>query len=147
MHSISCAAPRGTRAFLTAKGLRLQKGKMSVNERAQDAFATLCSLYGAHNAQAIMRIRGSCTPRVARLALVLGRSRAAVNTARVYRQLSSLRGGYLKLMTAAKNDGSVKRIVDSAAESVAGKRFSAWEIDTAVAVLLAVIDEGKEARQ
>jgi hypothetical protein len=64
-----------------------------------------------------------------------------VNTARVYRQLSSLRGGYLKLMTAAKGDGSIKRIVDEAARA-SGRRFSAWEVDTAVAVLLAVFDKG-----
>lgn len=113
---------------------------MSSIERAQDAFATLCALYGAHNAQAIMRVRGSCSPRVAKLALAMGRSRAAVNAAREYRRLLSLRGGYLKLMTAAKNDGSVKRVIDSAAAEEAGKRFSAWEIDTAVAVLLAVVD-------
>ena len=113
---------------------------MSSLDRAQDAFATLCDLYGAHNAQTIMRIRGSCSPRVAKLALAMGRSRAAVNAAREYRRLLSLRGGYLKLMTAARNDGSVRRVVDSAAAEVAGKKFSAWEVDTAVAVLLAVVD-------
>lgn len=113
------------------------KRNLSAQGRAQDAYGRLCSLYGEHNAQALMRVHGACEPRVALLARALGRSLAAVNAVREYRFLTSLRGGYLKLMTAARNDGSVKRVVDEAGR---GTKFSAWEIDTAVAVVAAVLE-------
>lgn len=113
------------------------KRNLSVQGRAQDAFARLCSLYGEHNAQALMRVHGACEPRVALLARALGRSLAAVNAVREYRYLTSLRGGYRKLMTAARNDGNVKRVVEQAGR---GTKFSPWEIDTAVAVVAAVLE-------
>ena len=106
---------------------------------ARDAFATLSSLYnGDANAQILMRVRGACAPRVARLARAMGRSEAAVKAAAEYRRLASLGRGYLRLMTAAKGDGTVRRLI---AEAAAGKNFSAWEIDTAVTVLLAIYDQ------
>ena len=104
---------------------------------ARDAFATLCGLYGDHNAQALMGVRGACVPRVARLARAFGKCEAAVKAAVEYRRLASLGRGYLRLMTAAKGDGTVKRLIAEAGE---GRNFSAWEIDTAVNVLLAVYD-------
>lgn len=115
---------------------------MGVHERSQDAYATLCRLYGERHAQALMKVRGACCPNVARLALAMGKSRAAVNAAHDYRILGSLRGGYRKLMTACRNDGSVKRIVDSAGN---GCRFQPWEVDTAVSVVLAIVDTNEGA--
>lgn len=106
-------------------------------QRARDAYDALCSLYGEHNAQALMRVRGATQSSVARLARAMGRSIAAINAARNYRFLTSLRGGYLKLMTACNNDGAVRRLLDGAG---AGHRLAAWEIDAAVNVVLAVVD-------
>lgn len=108
-----------------------------VQERARDAYGVLCDLYGAHNAQVLMRVRGATQPSVARLARAMGKSLAAISAARNYRFLTSLRGGYLKLMTACNNDGAVRRLLDGAG---AGHRLAAWEIDAAVNVLLAVLD-------
>ena len=105
---------------------------MNAQKAAQDAYATLCSLYGDHNAQTLMRIRGACQPRIAVLARRLGRSRAAVKACVEYRTLVSLRPGYMRLMTAAHGDGSVKRLIATLG------RFTPWEIDTAVAIVAAV---------
>ena len=110
-----------------------------VFRRAQDAYATLCTLYGEGAAPLIMKIRGACDPNVARLARAIGKSRAAVKAALDYRILSGLQGGYRKFMAAGKFDGCVKRVVDSAA---AGRRWKPWEIDVAVQVVLAVVDAG-----
>lgn len=109
-----------------------------LQNRAQDAYNELCSLYGDHNAQFLMKVRGACCPVVARLAREFGRSRAAVKAVQEYRSLTSLRGGYLKLMTACHNDGQVRRLVENVGRG--GRKLSPWEIDTAVAVVLAVID-------
>lgn len=110
-----------------------------VFQRAQDSFDTLCRLYGSGSAPLLMKIRGACDPHVATLARAIGKSRAAVKASLEYRILSGLRGGYRKFMTAGKFDGSVKRVVDSAA---AGRRWKPWEIDVAVQVVLAVVDAG-----
>ena len=112
---------------------------MNVFQRAQDAYATLCNLYGEGAAPLIMKIRGACDPNVARLARAIGKSLAAVRAALDYRILSGLPGGYRKLMTASRHDGSVKRLVDQAG---AGRNFRPWEVDTAVQVVLAVVDAG-----
>ena len=106
-------------------------------DRARDSYKTLCSLYGEHNAQSLMRVRGAAHPFVARLARAMGKSAAARNAVRNYRFLTSLRGGYLRLMTACHGDGAVRKLVDS---SGAGHRFSAWEIDAAVRVVQVVMD-------
>lgn len=106
-------------------------------QRSQDAYNTLCKLYGERNAQILMHIRGACNPWVGRLARRMGTSKEAVKAAGEYRNLHSLRGGWLKLMTACRNDGKVKRLIDDAG---CGRKFTPWEIDTAVAVVLAVID-------
>lgn len=108
-----------------------------LQNRAQDSYDVLCSLYGDHNAQFLMKVRGACCPVVARLAREFGRSRAAIKAVQEYRSLTSLRGGYLKLMTACHNDGQVRRLVESVGDR---RKLSPWEIDTAVAVVLAVID-------
>lgn len=108
-------------------------------QRAEDAWSVLCSLYGERYAPALMKVRGACNPRVATLAKALGKSRAAAKAALVYRELSSLNGGYIKLMMACHNDGSIQKII-----SQAGGKFSAWEIDTAQRVLCAAIDARKE---
>lgn len=110
---------------------------MNVFQRAQDSFYTLCKLYGAGSAPLLMKIRGACDPNVARLARAIGRSRAAVKASIDYRILSGLNGGYRKFLAAGKFDGSVKRVIDSAA---AGRRWKPWEIDTAVDCVLAVVD-------
>ena len=110
---------------------------MSAQERARDTYAVLCCLYGEHNAQALMHVRGATQSSVARLARAMGRSSAAISAARNYRFLTSLRGGYMRLMTACNNDGAVKRLVDAAG---AGRRFAAWEIDAAINVVIAVVD-------
>lgn len=106
-------------------------------ERARDTYGVLCDLYGAHNAQALMHVRGATQSSVARLARAMGKSLAAISAARNYRFLTSLRGGYLKLMTACNNDGAVRSVLESVSS---GRRFAAWEIDAAVNVLLAVVD-------
>lgn len=110
---------------------------MNVFQRSQDAYYTLCRLYGDGAAPLLMKIRGACDPNVARLARSIGKSRAAVRAALDYRILSGLQGGYRKFMTAGKFDGVVKRVVDSAA---AGRKWKPWEIDVAVQVVLAVVD-------
>ena len=108
-----------------------------VFQRAQDSFDTLCRLYGRGSAQLLMKIRGACDPRVATLARAIGKSRAAVRAALDYRILTCIPSGYRKLMTASRYDGSVKRLVDQAG---AGRNFKPWEIDTAVQIVLAVVD-------
>ena len=105
--------------------------------RARDAYATLCSLYGEHNAQSLMRTRGACNPVVAKLAMAMGRSRPAIMAALAYRMLPALSGGYSKLMTAARGDGNVKRLLRTVG---GGRRYTSWEIDTAIQVLLVVVD-------
>ena len=105
--------------------------------RSQDAYATLCSLYGEHNAQSLMRTRGACNPVVAKLAMAMGRSRPAIMAALAYRMLPALSGGYAKLMTAARGDGNVKRLLRTVG---GGHRYTSWEIDTAIQVLLVVVD-------
>lgn len=105
--------------------------------RAQDAYCTLCSLYGEHNAQSLMKVRGACNPWVWRLARKIGTSKEAIKAAEEYRKLHYLRGGWMKLMTACNHDGKVKRIINAAGY---GRKFTAWEVDTAVSVVLAVID-------
>ena len=106
---------------------------MNVRARAQDAFATLCRLYGdAKVAQALMGVRGACCPRVARLANTLGSCPAAVKAAREYPKLFSLRIGFRRFEAAAKGSRLVIGLVQTAAR---GEKFSPWEIDTAIKIL------------
>ena len=112
---------------------------MSVVQRAQDAYCTLCGLYGDADAQALMRIRGACCPRVARLAKAMLGTPAAVNAALEYQHLISLGIGYSRLTRAARGNRAVKSLLDAAG---GGRRFSPWEIDVAVAVVIA-IKEGR----
>lgn len=116
--------------------VRVKDGNLFMR-RAMDSYNALCSLYGECNAQLLMKVRGACNPIVAQLAIAMGRSLAAVRAAREYRRLTSLPGGYMRLMTACRNDGAVKRLIATIGQ---GHRYSPWEIDTAVAVLLAALD-------
>ncbi|MBQ3342415.1 MAG: hypothetical protein IJG84_11005 [Kiritimatiellae bacterium] len=110
---------------------------MSVVERARDSYDTLCCLYGDSNAQGLMKVRGACNTHVARLALAMIKSPKAVDAARVYGRLFGLRWGFGKLMAASGEDGSVRRVVIGASR---GRKFTAWEVDRAVEVVLKLID-------
>ena len=106
-------------------------------DRARDSYDTLCVLYGSGNAQGLMKVRGACNPHVARLARAMLGSDSAIDAARVYGRLPGLGWGFGKLMAASGNDGSVRRVVVGASR---GRKFTAWEIDRAVNVVLRMID-------
>ena len=103
-----------------------------------DAYDTLCLLYGRGRAQALMRTRGACHPRVARLARAMTCSRIAMFAAQEYKRLPSLPAGYGRLMAAC---GHSREVASLCAHAGLGKRLSRWEIDTAVNVVLRLIDE------
>ena len=104
-------------------------------KRAQDAFDTLARLYGEANAQLLMRTRGACCPRVARLAMALLKSQVAIKAARDYMALVSLHAGYYRLMAACRDNRQVKALISVASH---GQRFSPWEIDKALAIVLTI---------
>ena len=103
---------------------------------AQDAYAEMFRLYGDRStAQTLMRVRGAADAWVARLAVAMMSWPQAVEAARVYDRLGSLPWGFGRLMAAVGTDGRVKAVIKRAMGS---RRFSAWEIDTAVKVVLAL---------
>ena len=104
-----------------------------------DSFATLIGLYGSRkSAQALMRTRGACHPRVARLAKAILGSRIGVFAAKEYMNLPSLPGGYGRLMEAC---GGSREVAGICSYAGMGRRLTRWEIDTAVSVVLRLIDE------
>ena len=110
-------------------------------QRAQDAFDTLARLYGEANAQLLMRTRGACCPRVARLAMALLKSQAAIKAAHDYMALASLHAGYYRLMAACRDNRQIRALMSVASH---GQRFSSWEIDRAMSIII-MLTERKEA--
>ena len=111
----------------------------NTRKRSMDAFDTLCRLYGGEQrAQALMKTRGACNPRVARLVRSMVSSRIAVFAAREYMSLPSLPEGYGRLMTAC---GGSREVAHMCALAGLGRRLSKWEIDKAVEVVLRLIDD------
>lgn len=111
-------------------------GNTRARARARDAFDVMCRLYGdAHVAQALMRMRGACDAHVARLALAMRASPSAVKAAMGYGRLESLPWGYGRLMAAAGTDGRVAAVLRA---SGGMRRFTPWEIHTAVKVVLVI---------
>lgn len=111
---------------------------MRAESRALDAYDTLCRLYGDERAQALMKVRGACVPRVARLARAMVNSRVAIFAAQEYMRLPALPSGYGRLMCASGGSREVAKMCSLAG---LGRRLSRWEIDTAVQVVLRLIDE------
>lgn len=102
--------------------------------RAQDVFDVMCRLYGdAHVAQALMGVHGACDEHVARLVCAMRRCASAVRAAREYQRLSSLPEGFGRLMAAAGSDGRVACVVRACGGH---RRFSRWEIGTAVSIVI-----------
>lgn len=106
--------------------------------RSMDAYDTLCRLYGEERAQALMKVRGACVPRVARLARAMASSRVAIFAAQEYMRLPALPTGYGRLMSAC---GGSREVAAMCAMAGFGRRLSRWEIDKAVEVVLRLIDE------
>lgn len=103
---------------------------------ARDSFDTLCRLYGdEQSAQALMRVRGATSPKVARLAKSFLVSKAAVRAAREYGKLSSLSIGYGRLMTASNSSCEVRRAVAQVA-TFYRCRLTPQEIDLAIQVVV-----------
>ena len=103
---------------------------------ARDSFDTLCRLYGdEQSAQALMRVRGSTSPKVARLAKSFLSSKAAVRAAREYGKLSSLSIGYGRLMAACNGSCEVRRAVANVCAFYRCGRMTPTEIDLAIQVV------------
>lgn len=102
-----------------------------------DAYDTLCRLYGDGRAQTLMKTRGACIPRVARLARAMVNSRVAVFAAQEYARLPALPPGYGRLMAAC---GGSREIATMCSMAGLGRHLSRWEIDKAVEIVLRLID-------
>lgn len=109
-----------------------------IKQRSIDAYDTLCRLYGDGRAQALMKTRGACNQRVARLARAMVSSRVSVFAAREYMRLPSLPEGYGRLMAAC---GGSREVAQMCALAGLGRRLSRWEVDKAIEVVLRLIDE------
>lgn len=117
---------------------------MNVKTRSMDAYNTLCRLYGDGLAQDLMKVRGSTSPYVARLARAMMNSRVAVWAAHEYQRMPAMPHGYGRLMTACGGSREVAKMCQMAG---LGRRLSRFEIERAVFVVCYLDDKKPQGQK